>query len=266
MRYAPAGGTLGPEMIVSSSSAGPTDADSGLAGAGDVAGDSAVAWVQGAPGATEIVVAQMYQGPAPFGQVAPARYVALPQPQLRWSQSKEPWGPVTYTVTLDGVQIGQTQSTALVVPSVLADGPHTWFVAAANPVGQTVQTGTATVFVDTVPPIAQLAFSGSKLVGRRVSTFLTYTDLPPANEPVADASGVASAVVFWGDTTFSRLHRGWHRSFHTYTRPGRYTITAVVTDRAGNVGRVALRVRIVKPKPKPKPKTHSRAPHHGGRA
>ena len=262
VRYAPAGGTLGPEIVASSSGQGPTDADSGLAGAGDVAGDSAIAWVQGAPGAAQIVVDQLYQPPAPFGQVGPARYVALPQPQLGWSQSKEPWGPVTYTVTLDGNVIGQTRSTSLVVPSVLANGPHSWFVTAANPVGQTARTGTATVFVDTIPPIARIALHGTKLVGRRISTFLTYTDLPAAGEPVGDASGVAAAVVFWGDATSSRLHRGWHRSFHRYARAGTYTITAVVTDKAGNVDRVTLRVKIVKPKPK----KHPKKPLHGRRA
>ena len=116
MRYAPAGGTLGPEIVASSTAQGPTNADSGLAGAGDVAGDSAVAWVQGAPGATQIVVAQLYQPPGPFGPVGP-QYVPVSQPQLSWSGSQEPWGPVTCTVTLDGSQIAQTQSTSAVVPS-----------------------------------------------------------------------------------------------------------------------------------------------------
>ncbi|HWD74958.1 MAG TPA: hypothetical protein VG371_07440, partial [Solirubrobacteraceae bacterium] len=43
VRYAPSGGTLGPEIVASSSALGPTDASSGLAAAGDVAGDSALA-------------------------------------------------------------------------------------------------------------------------------------------------------------------------------------------------------------------------------
>jgi hypothetical protein len=126
------------------------------------------------------------------------------------------------------------------------------------------------VFVDTVPPAAQLAFSGTRLIGRPVNTFLTYIDPPPPGEPVTDASGVTSAVVYWGDGTASELHLGWHRSFHTYTSPGTYTITAAVTDRAGNIGRTALTVRILKlkpkPKPKPKPRRHPAEPHHGRRA
>jgi hypothetical protein len=265
VRYAPGGSTLGPELTVSSPVQGPTDADNGLAGAGDVEGDSAVAWVQGAPGATQIVTAQLYQPPAPFGTTGPARYVGLPEPQLTWAPSNEPWGPVTYTVTLDGNQIGRTQATALVVPSVLGDGPHSWTVTATNPVGQTAQTGIATAFVDTVPPTGQIALSGTRLVGRALNTFLTYADAPPAGDPVTDSSGVASAVVSWGDGNVSRLHLGWHRSFHSYRSPGTYTITGVVTDKAGNVGHAVLVVKVVKPKPKPKPKKHPKKPGHGRR-
>src|SRR6202023_612711 len=62
-RYAPGGSGLGPELVLSAPLQGPTDAAAGLAGAGDVAGDAAVAWVQGSPGALRIVVAQMYQPP-----------------------------------------------------------------------------------------------------------------------------------------------------------------------------------------------------------
>jgi hypothetical protein len=266
MRYAPAGGTLGPEIVLSSPALGPTDADNGLAGGGDVAGDCAVAWLQGAPGATQVVAAQLYQAPAPFGPIGPPRYQRLSKPPLSWSQSSEPWGPITYTVTLDGNQIARTTATSVVVPSVLPDGPHTFFVTASNPVGQTAQTRTATVFVDTIPPVAQITLQGAALgtatlVGHALDTFLTYSDLPPPGDPATDASGVASAVINWGDTTSTQLHPGWHRSFHTYTAPGIYTITAVVTDRAGNVGRATLTVTILKPKPKPKkprPKVHHR--------
>lgn len=265
VRFAPDNGSLGPEAVASSPAQGPTDADNGLAAAGDVGGDAAVAWVQGAPGATQIVVDLLYQPPPPFGLAGgPRPYVARPQPQLRWSQSGDAWGPITYTVTVDSSQVAQTRATSLVVPSPVADGPHSWFVTATNPAGETATTRTATLFVDTVAPAAQLAFSGTKLIGRPVNTFLTYTDPPPPGEPVTDASGVASAVVHWGDGTSSRLHLRWHRSFHTYSRPGTYAITAVVTDRAGNVGRAALRVRILKPKPKKK-RSPSR-PRHGRRA
>jgi hypothetical protein len=138
-------------------------------------------------------------------------------------------------------------------------------VTATNPVGQTAQTGPASLFVDTVAPTGRIALSGTRLVGRAMNTFFTYADPPPAGDPVTDASGVASVVLSWGDGNVSRLHLGWHRSFHTYTRAGTYTITGLVTDRAGNVGHATLVVKIVKPKPKPKPKKHPKKPRHGRR-
>jgi hypothetical protein len=264
VRYAPAGGTLGPEIVASSGAQGPTDADSGLVGAGDVAGDSALAWVQGPPGATQIVVAQLYQPPGPFGPVGGLRYVTTAQPQLSWSQSHEPWGPVTYAVTIDGTQTGQTRATALVVPTALANGPHAWSVTATNAAGQTAQTRAASVFVDTVPPTAALTLYGTKQIGKRLHTFLAYGDAPPAGAPAADASGVATAVLNWGDGTVVRLQTGSHRSFHAYARPGTYTITATVVDRAGNLDDAVIHVKI-KPKPKPKRKKPTGKPKHGKR-
>ena len=47
VRYAPDGSDLGPEQVVSSPTLGASNAARGLAAGGDVAGDAAVAWVQG---------------------------------------------------------------------------------------------------------------------------------------------------------------------------------------------------------------------------
>jgi hypothetical protein len=254
VRYAPSGGTLGPDIVVSSSAQGPTDAASGLTAAGDVMGDSAVAWVQGAAGASQIVASLLYQPPTPFGPSGVPRFVPTAQPGLAWSPSHEPWGPITYTVTLDGRQVAQTQATALPVPVALPNGPHTWLVTATNVAGQTAQTQPATVFVDTVPPTAQLTLYGNQLLGKQLHVFLAYGDAPPPGQPPADASGVASAVVNWGDGTVQPLALGSHRSFHTYALPGTYAITATVTDQAGNPTGAVIYANVVKPKPKPKPK------------
>ena len=63
-------------------------------------------------------------------------------------------------------------------------------------------------------------------------------------------------TVSWGDRTkLVTLKLGNHRSFHTYVKPGRYTVTVTVTDKAGNRTRTVTTVKV-KPKPKPhkKPK------------
>ncbi|HLX34948.1 MAG TPA: hypothetical protein VKR30_06835, partial [Candidatus Limnocylindrales bacterium] len=74
VRYAPANSALGSEMVVSSPTQGPVDAADGLAAAGDASGDAAVAWVQGAPGALAIVVAELYQSPGALSPTLPGRY------------------------------------------------------------------------------------------------------------------------------------------------------------------------------------------------
>jgi hypothetical protein len=60
-------------------------------------------------------------------------------------------------------------------------------------------------------------------------------------------------VLEWGDGTATHIPVGLHQPMHSYKRPGRYTLTIVVTDRAGNVSRAQAQIKITKPKPKRKP-------------
>ena len=254
VRYAPDGSTLGPEMVISTPAQGPTEAAGGLAAAGDVNGDAAVAWLQGEPGGTWVMAERMYQPPGPSPVSRAIRYENSANPVLQWSAAREAWGPMTYTVSLDGTQVAQTNSTAVRVPSTVADGQHGWQVSGANPAGQSTQSGMATVFVDTVPPTAAMTLYGRPLIRTKLHVYVTYADLPAAGEPRSDASGVSSVVLRWGDGTTVPMALGFHRSFHTYTRAGLYVISLLVTDRAGNVTRHVIPVRIAKPKPKRKPK------------
>jgi hypothetical protein len=48
----------------------------------------------------------------------------------------------------------------------------------------------------------------------------------------------------------TRLKRGTHRISHTYRRPGRYRITVLVFDRAGNVTRLVSKLKVVKSPPR----------------
>jgi hypothetical protein len=165
-----------------------------------------------------------------------------------------------YTVSLDGTQVAQTNSTAVRVPTTVADGQHGWQVSGANPAGQPTQSAVATVFVDTVPPMAAMTLYGRPLIRTKLHVYVTYVDLPPAGEPPSDASGVSSVVVRWGDGTTVPMQLGFHRSFHTYTRAGHYVISLLVTDLAGNVTRQVIPVTIAKPKPKRKPKRSTPKP------
>ena len=248
VRYEPRASTLGPEMIVSNPADGATDAARGLAAAGDVGGDAAIAWVQGTGTSTQIVAEQLYQPPGgPTPTTSPA-YVRTPEPVLSWAPSGARWGPITYTLSVDGATVGQTGGDALGVTSPLHDGPHVWSVTAGNPAGLSSASRSAKVFVDTVAPKLRARLSGARRPGTRLTLRLTYRDAPPAGLPARDASGVASLTIRWGDGTSTRVKRGTHRIVHSYRRAGRYRITITVLDRAGNRTRAVQRVKIAKPR------------------
>jgi hypothetical protein len=250
VRYEPRASTLGPEMVVSDPAQGATDAARGLQAGGDAGGDGAIAWVQGRGGSSTIVAGQLYQPP---GRAIPARsraYVRTAEPVLSWAPSSARWGPITYTVNVDGAPSGQTGGNALQVLTPLPDGPHTWSVIAGNPAGLSSAAKGARVFVDTVAPSVGATLSGARRPGAGLTLHLSYRDAPPAGLPGRDASGVARLTVHWGDGTSSRVKPGTHRLLHTYRRRGRYAITITALDRAGNRTSAVRRVKIAKPPPK----------------
>jgi hypothetical protein len=246
-RYAADGSDMGPELVLSSPALGPADAADGLFAGGDYNGNSVVAWVQGSPGELRIVADQLYKAPGGFGNGAKLTYVRSPQPVLSWSSSHDNWGPISYTVTLDGVAIGHTNANVLRVPAPLTNGPHTWQVIAANAAGLQNSTGIATVFVDTVPPEAAFFVNGVHRAGRVLHLAISDADLPPAGLPASDASGVATVAISWGD------HSGATGRSHFYARAGTYTVRVKVTDKAGNSTTATLKLKIA-PKPVKKKK------------
>ncbi len=248
VRYEPRGSTLGPEMIVSNPAQGAADAARGIAAAGDAGGDAAIAWVQGTGTSSQIVAEQLYQPPGAATPANSLAYVRTAQPVLSWAPSGGRWGPIIYTVSVDGTPSGQTGGDTLQVPSPLTDGPHVWSVTARNPAGLTSGSRSARVFVDTVAPKLRATLSGARRPGARLTLRLTYRDLPPAGLPSRDASGVASLTIHWGDGTTTTVKPGTHRIVHSYRRAGRDKITITVLDRAGNRTSVVKRVKIAKPR------------------
>jgi hypothetical protein len=240
IRYATDGLTLGPELLVSSPTLGATDAASGLSAAGDGAGEAAAAWVQGTGSTTRIVVAQLYQSPGSFAATAAFQYVRSAEPVLTWSRAHAHWGPLRYSMTIDGVPLAQTTATSLRVPSRLRDGVHTWQVTAVNPAGRASRTRVARIWVDTVAPAVHLKLTGSRRSGSLLHVYVTYTDAPPPELP-ANASGIADVVVKWGDRSSNRIRHG---KFHAYKRAGRYKLSVIVVDRAGNTTTLLRTVKI----------------------
>ena len=237
VRYEPRASTLGPELVLSSPTEGAADAALGIAATGDGGGDAAVAWVQGTAGSNQIVVDQLYQPPGAASVAKKLSYTRSTQPVLRWSASSARWGPITYTVSLDGTQVGQTAGTSLQVPAALANGAHSWQVTASNPAGLTGVSKVARIFVDTVAPVLKVTESGRRRAGSTEIVRLTYHDPAPA-------SGIAKLTIRWGDRTVTSVKPGTHRIAHVYRRPGHYKLTVTVADRAGNQTTVVRHVKI----------------------
>jgi hypothetical protein len=242
------GTSFGPEQVLSSPGMGPTDAADGLLTDGDGAADAVATWVQGSASSRAIVVAQLYQPPGSFAARKRFRYARSAEPKLSWSASREDWGPVRYVVTLDGVQVGQTTATSLQLPTgqaalPLAQGRHTWQVTAVNPAGVARSANTATVFVDTIAPSVRVRLTGRRAPGSSLRIRIRATDA--VGIPASEASGIESVRVRWGDGISTLVKHG--SKFHVYRRAGRYRITVLVTDRAGNVKRVVVKVRIKAP-------------------
>ncbi len=242
VRYEPRAAALGAEQVVSAPGQGATDAARGLFAAGDVSGEAAIAWVQATGASTQIVVERLYQPPGNAVPPNALAYVRTAEPVLRWSASGARWGPITYTVSVDGASAGQTSGAAIQVTTPLRDGPHIWRVTASNPAGLSSVSRTARVFVDTVAPRLRAALAGARRARATLTVRLSYHDVAPA-------SGVASLTVRWGDRSVMRLKPGTHRATHVYRRAGSYRITIVIADKAGNQTTIAQRVKIAKPAP-----------------
>ncbi len=116
MRYADASGVLGGELVLSEPDLGATDAARGLAAAGDVTGNAAVAWIQGSGADTRIMVAQLYVPPGGLATNTTFQYARTSQPSLGWSAARDQWGPVRYTLYVDGRPLGPVTGTALRPP------------------------------------------------------------------------------------------------------------------------------------------------------
>ena len=243
VRYAADGLNLGPEQVVSDPSLGATDADAGLAAAGDVSGDAAIAWVQGAGASTRIVAAQLFQAPGGFVASNSFRWSTTATPHFLWSGAAELWGSPTYTLRIDGAAVTQTAGTQAVITTPLSNGRHSYQLAAVNLAGLSTSSAPATIFIDTVHPRATWKLTGTSIVNTSERLRVAYTDPPPSGLPRTTASGVDTVYVRWGDgSPKARLRRT--TASHIYKRASTYTLRLTIKDRAGNTTVITHKIKI----------------------
>jgi hypothetical protein len=147
---------------------------------------------------------------------------------LSWGTALDLWGPLTYTVLVDGKPVATTQETKSVVPlGSVSEGLHTWRVTATDRRGQTVTTKVRPLKVDTVAPTVTISLKRKK----RVATVTAKTGdvIPPSGQ----ASGIKAVLIDFGDGSAPVPLR---KASHRYRHKGTYTIKVAAADKAGNTG------------------------------
>jgi hypothetical protein len=268
------------DVTVSNPALGPVDPDLGFDTSGDRVGDVAIGFVQGTPDARSIVVAFFDRAPGAFTLNTSSRFKRTATPVLSWAAARDLWGAVTYTVTVDNIVIGSTQSTTFTPTTPLPDGIHTWRVTATDVRGQTINSTTfKTLRLDTTPPVATIAFSGKKKKGKPITITVRAQDLmqtvlptatkkrkgtkqtpaptttttpapppPPVPKGKPGASGVATITLSFDDGTPPVTGNGTRLTVrHVFRHSGTHVVAAVATDKAGSQSqKITRQIRLGK--------------------
>ena len=218
----------GPDTRLSNPDLGAVDPKGGFDVAGDRTGDFAFAYIQGAGDARRLVLAAYDRLPGAFAiSTSSKNWRNVVKNPLAWGTALELWGPLTYSVLIDGKPVLQTQTTkATLAAGALSEGLHTWRVTATDRRGQSVTTPVKPLKVDTVAPTASFSVKRKKRV---VTVTTKAADVIP---PSGNAAGIKFVRIDWGDGSGYVQAR---KATHAYGRTGAFTVRVSATDRAGNV-------------------------------
>ena len=186
-----------------------------------------------------MVAATFDRAPGTFaGYTTTTHFVKGPNPLLKWGTSFELWGPLTYTVLIDGKPVGQTQATNLAVPTPIPDGRAHLARGRHRPPRpgdglQAAQPAHRRHRAEGIVQARRHAPARRRREGRRQATDASGTS--------AKASGIKSVSVNFGDRSKAVAAR---RASHSYRRAGKYTVRVTVTDGAGNATVLTRRITI----------------------
>jgi hypothetical protein len=228
---------LAPEVTMTNPALGAVDPSLGYAVSADRVNDGAVVAIQGTGADDRRLVAGMIDRP-PASFVGTTTQKVRRLSHLNWSAAFDLWGPVTYSVQVDGKIIGQTQDTKYVPAQRIPDGLHRWRVIATDRRGQTSASATRILRIDNTPPRLVVRISGTRKAGKTLKFGFSAGDVVHPG-----ASGLARIRVDWGDGSPPGLTG--KRAAHAYRR-GRFTLRVSATDKAGNATVVTRRLVIKK--------------------
>lgn len=228
----------GPATTMSNPALGPVEADAGFDVAVNRAGDAVVVFVQAGDGARRIVSGTYDRAPGAFRGFTTSKYRKFARPRLSWGAAFDLWGPITYSILIDGQEVARTTATRATVPVRVSDGRHLWRVVASDRRGQSVSSPSRLLRVDATKPRLSVRIGGKRKRGALVRASAVARDvLNP------EGSGVRVVRISFGDGTPKIAAR---RAVHRYRRSGRFTVRVSATDRAGNVAVVKRRIRVRK--------------------
>jgi hypothetical protein len=190
--------------------------------------------VQGTDGAKALTVAVFDDPPtAPYIGTAEA-YKRKTRPELHWRPGTDLWGEQTYRVIIDGVQVGQTKAASLVPATPLKTGRHKWYVEAVDLHGQTSRSRERTMKLDATAPSLSVRVDGKRARGSALKIRVTVKD--------SGGSGLDHTTIDFGDHSSTTRSR---KVTHRY-RAGKFTLKVAAVDKAGNVTRKEVKLRIKK--------------------
>ena len=234
-RLKPDGKPLDGEVTLSRGELGTVESGQYAVSSDRLAG-MAVAMIQGAEGAPRtIAVAVNDRPPGPPGGQTTGTYQRRSRPTFKWRPGLDLWGPQRFRVIVDGQPIGETTATTLVPQAPLASGrPHPWRVIALDRRGQATPSKERFIRIDAAPPRVVVRVRGKRRRGQSLKISVTGLD--------GRGSGIDYVIVEYGDRASAKQFKQF-RGAHRY-RKGSFALKVKVVDRAGNVARKQVRLRI----------------------
>jgi hypothetical protein len=114
----------------------------------------------------------------------------------------------------------------------LTPGPHTWQVETVDQAGQTARSRVRTLRIDSIAPKLSVRVTGRRVAGQNLRIRVRASD--------TGGSKLDHITVDYGDRSPKSRSRNTR---HRYAR-GRYTLKVAAVDKAGNVTRKQVRLRI----------------------
>jgi hypothetical protein len=205
---------------------GPVDLDGGLAAAVDRANDGIVVWTHGTDDARTLAAGYADRPPLAFRLSSGTSWRNPASAPLRWAGAFDLWGPLTYTVLIDGRPVGQTRDVTWRPKAPLPEGLHRWRVIATDIRGQTTGTRSRNVRIDMTGP--RLTVNVERDAGISEIRWRAADVVRPRG-----SSGFSRVRIDFGDGSepvTARSTRGTVR--HRYRRSA--TLRVIAIDRAGN--------------------------------